>query len=97
MKNKFSFRSAKELHEKVAMLPRPPPWKSCEVTVEGGTTKKPIKLFLRESIDMFSFLFGNPVFARNQQHVPTRIWEDDDMVFDDPMTGKMPWEVQVRD
>ncbi len=97
MKNKFSFRSAKELHEKIALLPKPPAWKSCTVRVNGGTTAKPINFFFREGIDIFRFIYGNPIFARHQQNVPMQVWEDDVQIFEGPMTGNLLWEIQVLD
>ena len=96
MKNQFSYRSAKSLHEKVALLPQPPPWKSVVVTVDGGSTQKPIKFFYRDAFDMFRFQYGNPIFANHQSNVPTRVWEDEIEILEGPMTGNLAWEIQVK-
>ncbi len=94
----LSFRSAKELHEKVAKLPKPPAWKTCTVEVEGGTTTSPINFFFREALEVFRFLFGNPIFANHQDIVPMQVWEDEDekiQIFEGPMTGRLVYEIQV--
>ncbi len=94
----ISFRSAKELHNKVAQLPKPPAWKYRTVKVEGGTTATPIKFFFREAMEVFRFLFGNPIFANHQDIVPMQVWEDEDQkvqILEGPMTGRLVYEIQV--
>ncbi len=94
----LSFRTAQELNTKLAMLPQPPAWKSRTVSVEGGTTKTPLVLFYREGLEVFKFLFGNPLFEQLQDYVPTKIWadyENDIRILDGPFTGDLTFEIQV--
>lgn len=80
------------------MLPKPPSWKCCEVAVEGGTTKMPIKFFYREGWECYTFLFGNPVYHGNMSIVPYKQFEDDQQkirLYGDPNSGHYPWRVQV--
>ncbi len=89
---------AQELHTKIAMLPKPPAWKSCVVSVEGGTTKEPLVLFYRDGLEVFKFLFGNPLFEQLQDYVPTKIWadyENDIRIFEGPFTGGPHFRNQV--
>lgn len=96
--DKLSYLSAQQLHEKIAQLPKPPAWKGRVVTVEGGTTKKPIVLLYRDGLELFKFLFGNPLFKGHQEHVPRRVWEDDlreVQFFGEPNSGDFVYEIQV--
>lgn len=98
-KGDFSFRSAKELHEKIASLPQPPAWFEKVVYVPGGSTKKPIKLRFRRGLELFRFLYGNPAHAGHQENSPYIIWEDEDRssrLYGEPGSGQFPWDVQVR-
>ena len=67
--------------------------------MDGGSTDKPIVLRYRDGLEAFRFLFGNPVFAGQQDFKPTRIVLDREgkiRRFGGPMTGDLPWEIQVR-
>ncbi len=67
--------------------------------IEGGTTKDPIILYYRDGLDVFKFLFGNPLFQGHQGCIPMRIWEDDSckvQFFGEPMSGDYVYEIQVR-
>lgn len=95
---RLSFRTAQELYTKIAQLPQPPKWKSRTVSVPGGTTTEPLKLLYRDGLEVFKFLFANPVFAGKQNFVPQKCWMDveSDILFsDEPTTGHYMWEVQV--
>lgn len=81
------------------MLPKPPPWKCKVVTVEGGTTKEPLKLFYRDGLELFKFLFANPLFVDHFQAVPSKVWADFDkevQLFSEEMEGELAWKLQVR-
>lgn len=95
---KLSFKTAEELHLKTAKLPKPPAWKSRIITVDGGTTTKPIELLYRDGLEVFRYEYGNPTFAGHQQNVPQKIWTDKTKtirILGGPMTGDLPWRVQV--
>lgn len=96
--DRLSFRSAQEMHVKIAQLPSPPAWKSRIVKVPGGTTVTPLKLLYRDGLELFKFLFANPVFADHQNFAPMNVWanyEDDIKIFDEPPTGSYMFDVQV--
>ncbi len=79
------------------MLPQTPPWKSRVVSVDGGTTKEPIILFYRVGLEIFRFLFGNPLFEKLQDYVPTKMWAEDDIrILEGPFTGDLALEIQVN-
>lgn len=87
------------MNAKIAQLPKPPEWKSRVVTVPGGKTKKPLRLFYRDGLEVFKFLFAHPLAAGHQNFAPTQVAADqekDIFLFDEPTTGSMMWEVQVR-
>ncbi len=80
------------------MLPQPPAWKSRIVSVDGGTTKEPLVLFYRDGLEVFKFLFGNPLFKELQDYVPSKIWADfesDIRIPEGPFTGDLTFEIQV--
>lgn len=80
------------------MLPKPPSWKCCEITVEGGTTKTPIKFFHRDAWECLCFLFGNPIFDGHLDLAPYKSFEDDFQkvrLYGNPNSGQYPWRVQV--
>lgn len=86
------------MHTKIAQLPSPPAWKSRIVTVPGGTTVTPLKLLFRDGLEVFKFLFANPVFTDHQNFAPKTVWadyENDIRIFDEPPTGSYMFEVQV--
>ncbi len=96
----LSFRSAQELNTKIAQLPQPPPWKSREITVDCGTSKKKVNFLYREGLDVYRFAYGNPLFAGHQQNIPLNVWadfENDIKVYSEPMTCDLPHAIQVRD
>ncbi len=68
------------------------------MSVEGGSTKEPLTLFYRDGLEVFKFLFGNPLFEQLQDHVPSKIWEDlenDIRILEGPFTGDLTFEIQV--
>ncbi len=108
--NALSFHSTKELRSRIELLPSPPRWKSCEVEVPGGSSKKSMELLFRDGFECFSFLFGNPIFQDQLELSPRRVFDsavtcsDSDSdgstpqhprVYSEIMTGNWPWEVQV--
>ncbi len=87
------------MHTSLAKLPKPLSWKSRTVTVEGGTTGEPIELLYRDGLELFMFLYGNPLFRTFIQNSPTKIWADFEKkmrIVHGPMTGDLVWKIQVR-
>lgn len=82
----------------MAKLPKPPAWKSRIIALEGGTTTEPIELLFRDGLEVFRFLFGNPVFAGHQDFVPKKVWSDykkEVRILEGPMTGDLVNAIQV--
>ncbi|KLO05486.1 hypothetical protein SCHPADRAFT_946867 [Schizopora paradoxa] len=98
--DKLSYKSAKQLHAIIAKLPKPPAWKAREIIVEGGSTRKPIIFLYRDGLELFKYLFGNPILQGRMQLAPFREWADamrDLQVFGDPMSSNLPWEIQSHE
>ncbi|KAH8109742.1 hypothetical protein DFH11DRAFT_1515182 [Phellopilus nigrolimitatus] len=93
----ISFTSCKEMREKIEKLPSPPKWKETEVSVKGGTTKKPLTLLYRDGLECFKYLFGNPLFQNHMDFIPRRVYTDDkqkERLYSEIMTGDYVWDVQ---
>ncbi|KLO04459.1 hypothetical protein SCHPADRAFT_840547 [Schizopora paradoxa] len=73
----LSFTSSAQLVDRIELLPKPPSWQCCEVTVEGGRTSKPIKFYHRDGFDCFCFMFGNPIYNGYISLTPYKEYEDD--------------------
>ncbi len=94
----ISFKNARQLRSLIETLPSPPRWLSKVITIEGGTTSKPLILFYRDGLECYKFQTGNPVFRDKQQFTPRKEWADEmrsSQVFSDPLTGTLPWDIQV--
>ena len=79
-------------------LPKPPAWKSREVLVPGGTSRKKSTLFYRDGLECFEFLFGNPAFRDKMQYQPTQVWtsgDNEERLYSEIMTGDLCWRTQV--
>lgn len=80
------------------MLPEVPTWMEVEVTVPGGTTKRPLKFQYRDALDCYSFLFGHPRYNGQMDFKPVKVWENSERksrLIDEIATGDLPWEIQV--
>lgn len=97
----LSFTSAAELIDRIELLPKTPSWKYRTVTVEGGTTKKPITLYYRNGLECFRFLFGNPLFQDQMDFKPYTQFEGGDdgqegsILYGEIASGKYMMRVQV--
>ncbi len=68
------------------------------MTVDGGSTKESIEFLYRDGLELFQFLYGIPIFADMQKHVPEKVWADFEKeirMVDKPMTGDFAWKIQV--
>ena len=59
-KQGLSFSSARELRQRIDLLPDTVPWKSIEVKVTGGKTAQPLILYYRPAIECLEFKLGDP-------------------------------------
>jgi hypothetical protein len=94
----FSFKSAKELQSRIEILPSGPQWLMQNVQVPGDPTSIDLTLYYRDSLEVFKFLFGNPVYTGFMTYEPHRIYTNrrrEKRVYTDMMTGDWAWECQV--
>ena len=94
----LSISSSREMRARTGLLPSTVPWKQVEVSIEGGTTKEPMTLFFRDSLDCFKSLFGNPLFSGHMDFRPRREYADEaktERFYNEIMTGDRAWNLQV--
>ena len=94
-----SFASARELRQRISLLPDTVCWKQAKVNVSGGSTAQPLTFYYRPAFDCFKFLFGNPLFADYMDFVPRREYADEEKterLYNEIMTGDQAWALQVR-
>jgi hypothetical protein len=94
----FSFKSAKELRSRVELLPSGPQWLMQTVQVPGDPTSTDLILFYRDGLEVFKFLFGNPVYEAFMSYEPIKVYNNrrmDKQIYTDIMTGDWAWECQV--
>jgi hypothetical protein len=94
----LSFKSAKELRSRVELLPSGPQWLMQTVQVPGDNTSTDLTLFYRDGLEVFKFLFGNPVYQGFMSYEPVKLYADqrrEKRIYGDIMTGDWAWECQV--
>jgi hypothetical protein len=94
----FSFKSAKELRSRVELLPSGPQWLMQNIEVPGGVHSTGLTLYYRDGLEVFKFLFGNPVYQEFMSYEPCKIYTDkakQNRTYTDIMTGDWAWEYQV--
>ena len=93
-----TFHTAKDLRNRVEMLPGAPEWKSKPVSLTGNATKEPTFLFYRDALDCVEYLFGNPIFSNGIDFCPVRLYRNSERTirtYTEWMTGNAAWEMQV--
>ena len=68
------------------------------MSVPGAVTKDPMKLYYRDGMECFKFLFGNPLFSNNMEYTPRREFTSDERperLYNEMMTGDLAWNLQV--
>lgn len=96
--HRLSFSSAKKLRALNELLPGGPEWLSRELKLPGFKAKKPIILYYRDTMKCVEFLFGNPIFARDMEYSPKRVWktaERLEQIYGEMMSGDWAWDIQV--
>ncbi len=100
------------LHARIAYLSRAPRscirTSRCSQNRHRGNVKllqskegqqRSLKLFYRDGLELFKFLFANPLFVDHFQAVPSKVWADFDkevQLFSEEMEGELAWKLQVR-
>jgi hypothetical protein len=94
----FSFKSAKELRSRIELLPSGPQWLVQDVQIPGDPSSMDLPLYYRDGLEVFKFLFGNPVYARFMSYEPCKVYCDKQKgkrIYTEIMTGDWAWECQV--
>ncbi|KAG6379777.1 hypothetical protein JVT61DRAFT_10315 [Boletus reticuloceps] len=94
----LSFKSAKELRSCAEMLPSGPPWKF-QIVPTTHPTKNPVHLYYCDSLECVEALFNHPLFAREMDLSPYRLFTTAERIvrlYMEWMSGDVAWEMQVR-
>jgi hypothetical protein len=68
------------------------------VEVPRGDTSTNLTLYYRDGLEVFKFLFGNPVYKGFMSYEPCKVYTDkgrQKRIYSDIMTGDWAWECQV--
>ncbi|KAF7314019.1 RPN1-RPN2-N domain-containing protein [Mycena chlorophos] len=90
----LSFKTAKELRQRIELLPTGPEWKSRTIVIPGFPTKKPIVLFYRNSLECIQLLLRNPLFANHLDLVPTKLYENGQRIHKEWINSDGAWAMQ---
>ncbi|KAJ7052417.1 hypothetical protein C8F01DRAFT_1333027 [Mycena amicta] len=90
----LSFKTAKELRQRVELLPTGPRWMSQSITYAGFPTKKPIVLFYRNSLECVQFLLRNPLFKNHIDFVPTKLSQNEQPLHKEWINSESAWKMQ---
>jgi hypothetical protein len=69
-----------------------------DVQVPGGATSADLTLYYRDGLEVFKFLFGNPVYEGFMTYEPYRVYANsrkEKRIYTDMMSGDWAWECQV--
>jgi hypothetical protein len=94
----LSFKSAGELRNRIELLPSGPQWLMENIQIPGGDTCTDLKLYYRDGLEVFKFLFGNPVYERFMVYEPYKVYADKEKekrLYTEMMSGEWAWECQV--
>jgi hypothetical protein len=95
----LSFKSAKELRSRVELLPSGPQWLMQNIHVPGAATYTDLTLYYRDGLEVFKFLFGNPVYEGFMTYEPYKVYTNQTKqkrVYTEMMSGDWAWECQVQ-
>jgi hypothetical protein len=68
------------------------------VQVPGDTTSTDLTLYYRDGLEVFKYLFGNPVYKNFMSYEPIKIYTNkrkEKRIYTEMMTGNWAWESQV--
>ncbi|KAF8132935.1 hypothetical protein EV363DRAFT_1449123 [Boletus edulis] len=94
----LSFKSAKELRSCVEMLPSGPPWKF-QIIPTTHPTNNPVHLYHHDSLECVEALFNHPLFAREMDLSPYRLFTTAERIvqlYMEWMSGDVAWEMQLQ-
>ncbi|KAF7326260.1 Fatty acid synthase [Mycena kentingensis (nom. inval.)] len=91
----LSFKSAKELRQRVELLPTGPRWVAQTIKYAGFPTKRPIVLFYRNSLDCAQFLLRHPTLKNHIDFIPTMLTQGGERVHKEWINSNGAWQMQV--
>jgi hypothetical protein len=66
------------------------------IEVDGYMSKKPIRLFWRDGLEVVKWIFGNPIFAHDISYNPKQVFCEEGREYTEFMTADYVWACQVR-
>lgn len=72
-----SFQSSRDLHSRIEILPPPPAWHSCWVTLPDAV-HDPQLLLYRDALECLEWLEANPDFSNKKDYVPYEEYVDEE-------------------
>ncbi|KIJ08531.1 hypothetical protein PAXINDRAFT_88737 [Paxillus involutus ATCC 200175] len=93
----LSFRSARELRGLAELLPQLGPRWCCKTMETSCETKRPARLFYRDTVDCLAYLFSNPLFKDWLELSPYRVFETAERlvrVYSEWMSVGVAWGMQ---
>ncbi|KAF7311392.1 hypothetical protein MKEN_01041100 [Mycena kentingensis (nom. inval.)] len=91
----LSFKSAKELRQRVELLPTGPRWVAQTIKYAGFPTKRPIVLFYRNSLDCAQFLLRHPTLKNHIDFIPTMLTQGGERVHKEWINSNGAWQMQA--
>ncbi|KAJ6480668.1 hypothetical protein C8R47DRAFT_982797 [Mycena vitilis] len=94
----LSFRSAKEMRDRIASLPRRPEWQ-VKLWPTELPTEKPVYLFWRDPIECLQELLSNPLVQGHIHFTPFKLWESSARLtrsYTEWLSGTAAWDMQAK-
>ncbi|KAJ7029673.1 hypothetical protein C8F04DRAFT_1187525 [Mycena alexandri] len=97
-KMNLSFRTTKELRNRIKMLPKGPEWKAIPWATTYPT-KKPLTLYYCDPLECLQFLLSNPLIQDHVHFTPFRLWSNSEKlmrIYTEWLSGDVAWEIQEQ-
>ncbi|KAJ7042721.1 hypothetical protein C8F04DRAFT_1207803 [Mycena alexandri] len=97
-KMNLSFRTAKELRNRIEMLPKGPEWKAIPWATTYPT-KKLLTLYYRDPLECLQSLLSNPLIQDHVHFTPFRLWSNSEKlmrIYTEWLSGDVAWEIQEQ-
>ena len=93
----ISYSTAKELRNRIEMLPPGPQWRSKEMETERPTLEK-VFLYYRDPLQCVQSLMSNPMHTDHLDFIPYRAYQTAEKqirVYSEWLSGDVAWQAQV--
>ncbi|KAF7325714.1 RPN1-RPN2-N domain-containing protein [Mycena kentingensis (nom. inval.)] len=90
----LTFKSAKELRQRVELLPTGPRWVAQTIKYPGFPTKRPIVLFYRNSLDCAQLILRHPVLKKHIDLIPTLLTQGGERIHKEWINSDSAWQMQ---